>query len=384
MRWDAMISSRKRMGMSKRFFLFCFISCLAATAWPCDVPVFRYAIERWAPDVYDVFVIYDGELSDEHIEWLTPLLETEASKPGGYNYLLHLVDVQENFDVTDRSVMARPPSEFPWLLVRFPRNSGVQEPLLSAPMTKEVLDTLVDSPARKTISDKLIEGESAVWLFLESGDEADDTAAFETLSREVERLQSELALPELDERAELESIYLDTEIKSQLSIHFSIIRMSRDDPAEQAFVAQLLKSEPDLYAYDQPMAFPVFGQGRLLYAFVGDGINRETLTEAGQFLVGPCSCQIKDDNPGMDLLMPAAWAEELDLFMVRDRPTPAPIPALAMAQAAENGDAQNAAVSFERTDTRAMKNLLYALGGFALFCIAVSGFFLYRQFNHSN
>jgi hypothetical protein len=69
----------------------------------------------------------------------------------------------------------------------------------------------------------------------------------------------------------------------------------------------LLATEPDLKQSSGPIAFPVFGQGRALYALVGKGIKHETIDEAASFLIGSCSCQVKEKNPGSDLLMAVDW-----------------------------------------------------------------------------
>jgi hypothetical protein len=72
----------------------------------------------------------------------------------------------------------------------------------------------------------------------------------------------------------------------------------------------LLTSEPDLDEYkDQPVVFPVFARGRALYALIGEGINTENIRETISFLVGPCGCEIKMMNPGVDILMAAKWDE---------------------------------------------------------------------------
>ena len=52
----------------------------------------------------------------------------------------------------------------------------------------------------------------------------------------------------------------------------------------------------------QPMAFPIFGRGRALYALVGKGINNDTIDAAGADLTGPCTCTIKEQNPGIDMM----------------------------------------------------------------------------------
>jgi hypothetical protein len=70
----------------------------------------------------------------------------------------------------------------------------------------------------------------------------------------------------------------------------------------------LCGSEPDLDEYsNEPVIFPVFGRGRALYALIGEGINTDNIREAVAFIVGPCGCEIKMLNPGVDLLMAANW-----------------------------------------------------------------------------
>jgi hypothetical protein len=55
------------------------------------------------------------------------------------------------------------------------------------------------------------------------------------------------------------------------------------------------------------MVFPLFGRGRAMPALVGAGITPENIKDAAAFLAGPCSCEVKRDNPGVDLLLTADW-----------------------------------------------------------------------------
>ena len=57
----------------------------------------------------------------------------------------------------------------------------------------------------------------------------------------------------------------------------------------------------------QPIVFPTFGRGRALFALVGEGINTDNLREAIAFITGPCGCEVKMLNPGVDLLMAENW-----------------------------------------------------------------------------
>ncbi|MDP8244618.1 MAG: hypothetical protein P9L94_11095 [Candidatus Hinthialibacter antarcticus] len=340
----------------------------------CDVPVFRYALERWAPDAYEISVLYDQDLSDEQITLLEPLLEKDAAKPGGYNYVIQWVDLRENSDAPVLRFLDQKPSTLPLLVLRYPPNAKRPYAIWSGPLSMESIQVLLTSPIRTEISEALLNNTSAVWVFLNSGNKERDDEVFALFENEVMRLQRELKLPLLDENAERETIYLDEALKAQLGISFSIVRLSRDNPEEQALIAMMLGSEIDLPLYaHEPMAFPIFGQGRLLYALIGDGVNRETLQDAGQFLVGPCSCQIKDDNPGIDLMMPIVWADHIETEMVRDRPLPAPIPALGGINATGELVAMQPIEQYKNTSVDpVLINSFYAVGVLLIISLAAS------------
>ena len=104
----------------------------------------------------------------------------------------------------------------------------------------------------------------------------------------------------------------------ELKIEFAMVTVQRDDPKEQFLLNMLLNSEPDLADLNEPMAFPVIGRGRVLYGLVGKGINAQTIAAASRFLVGPCSCQVKNQNPGFDLLLAKDW--DMKLFGTKASP----------------------------------------------------------------
>lgn len=245
-------------------------------ALACSVPVFRYALEHWEADAYRVTAPAGAKLPDNYV------VTTGAE---------------------------------PKIELRQPKSARNDSVIWSVPFSEANVGVLVDSPARKQIAERLANGESAVWVFLASGDAEKDAAAVKTLEERLEYLGGVMNLPKLD----------DQDIKNGLvsvpgdglRLAFSIVKVKRDDPAEAAFVAMLLASEEDLRGFTEPMAFPIFGQGRALYALVGKGIRAETIDEAAQFLIGSCSCQVKEQNPGMDIAMAVDWRQ-----MVKDQATP--------------------------------------------------------------
>jgi hypothetical protein len=113
-----------------------------------------------------------------------------------------------------------------------------------------------------------------------------------------------------------------------LEVRCSILPIQRNDPAESFLVQMLLHSEPDLPGQPaltklkDPMAFAVFGRGRARFGLVGGGINADTIGEDVAFLTGPCTCTIKEENPGFDLLLAADWESSIGERLVQDRELP--------------------------------------------------------------
>jgi hypothetical protein len=61
-----------------------------------------------------------------------------------------------------------------------------------------------------------------------------------------------------------------------------------------------------------PVLVPVFGQGRALCALEGQDISAQSIEDVARFLTSACSCQVKQLNPGYDLLVKAEWRSILD------------------------------------------------------------------------
>ncbi len=271
------------------------------------MPVFRYALERWDADVYEVVVFHQGEFSNDEasvVEWLE---SSSITQNGFANYSVNVIDLDEAIPASHRRVWDRLDSlELPHLAVLYPKSFYIRQIVWDGRFTLDNAKKIVDSPARQKIADSILSEDSAVWIFLESGDETKDKAAFERLSNNLVTIGDSLTkccneIFSLSDASEEPASALQ-------NISFSIIRISQNDPGEAFLINKLLRSEPELVHYrSYPMTFPVFGRGRVLYALVGDGINEQNISRACTFLTGPCSCEIKELNPGFDLLMTVDW-----------------------------------------------------------------------------
>ena len=295
---------------AKRVFWIALPAVAACPGWPvsaCSIPVFQYALERWEPDDYELIVFHSGPMSADEDALIASL---EPSGPSGErrsNSVLRRVDLAGQVNETLRGVLetcGRGP--LPRLVVRAPPRGEARACIWSGPVDERAVGLVLDSPARREIVRRIAGGDAAVWVFLDSGDRAGDAAAHELLRTELEKRSRELKLPTQPAETGMEVIGENEQDGGK--VNFSLVRVSRSDPAEPVLVNILLASEEDLARSHEPMAFPVFGRGRVLYALVGKGINRRNIAEACRFVVEGCSCVVKAENPGIDLLATADWA----------------------------------------------------------------------------
>ena len=301
----------------------------------CNIPVFRFALDSWPSDPYRLTVFHRGPLVAEHRAAVKEL-EKQADRDHP-PVVLEMVDLAKNPDGV-KGVPVPTAADLPYLVVRYPAPTRIEVPVWAGPLKADVPAALLDSPARREIARRIQTSDSAVWVLLASGDAAKDAAAEKLLNVEVQRLAKELKLPVLTAAPE-DKLRDDRPLK----LAFSVLRVARKDPAEAMLVRMLLNTEDDLPGRSDPMVFPVFGRGRAMPALVGAGITPENISEAAAFLAGPCTCEVKRDNPGVDLLMTADWGRAAaptpsagsPVTPGATVPIPAPAPAPTSAQAAE-------------------------------------------------
>lgn len=274
----------------------------AAPARACNIPVFRYALDRWPSDPYRLTVFHRGPLAAEH-RAAVKALEKQADRENP-PVILELVDLAESPDGAEGVPAPNAGTELPWLVVRYPAATRINVPVWSGPLRADVPDALLDSPARRELARRIRNGDSAVWVILTSGDATRDAAAERLLRVEVHKLETELKLPVLTTAPDDQ---LPGATDRPLKLSFSVLRVGRKDPAEEMLVRMLLNTEDDLPGRADAMVFPAFGRGRVMPALVGAGITSGNIREAAAFLAGPCSCEVKRDNPGVDLLLTADW-----------------------------------------------------------------------------
>ena len=358
---------------------FIFVVIFAA-GLACQVPVFRFALERWEADSYTIIIVpgTGGKLSAAEEE-VTAFLQSKGSTDSATANLNIRIDpenVGEDVGATLRLIY---PSKLP----------GPDVPAIwSGALIMKNARALVDSPARRKIVTRLLNGESATWVLVESGDKGKDDKAASEIEKAFLKAKSELKIPdgvltveEAQEVSQTDGRDQDDILRSKipLKIDFSLIQISRDDPAEAIFREMLLHMEDDLGEFtDEPMVFPVFGRGRALEPLIGRGINLENVFEHTSYFCGACSCEIKNQNPGVDLLIAADWETAVagsEVIVEKYLPPLVGIGALAAGSVTQEG----AAAAIESGPEFSFLGLWVAAGGGVLLALGLGSILILRK-----
>jgi hypothetical protein len=261
-------------------------------------------MERWHVDVYEIVVFHEAPFNTEDTSTVSWLLQHSYENNPSANFLVTAVDLSTETDDSMRALWESLDSPgLPLLVVRQPESGMYRGSVWSGQLSMDAARKIVDSPARQEIAERLLEGEAAGFVLLSGGNLSQDNEAAKFVLEQLSMAESELTLsPQFLKRTDL------AELGAKKTPDFSLIRLCRDDPAEEVFVDMLMYSEPGLFEYQEdPMVFPVFGRGRALYALAGRGITRDNIYAACEVTIGPCSCTVKDGNPGVDILIVADW-----------------------------------------------------------------------------
>jgi len=304
---------RNRASNSSSVFLSCVVVLLvAAVSAPliaCSVPVFRYALERWNPNSHCAVIFHRGKLSKPQAA-VCEQLAAGAQKQKA-NLTVKTVDLNE--DLSPWAPEFYTSGDLPrMVLLQPPSGSGSSPPsswpaklmVWSSPVDKASAAAIIDSPKRRKISRLIRSGCSVVWVMLDSGDAKKDAAAAALTKRVIAKLAGKLKIVK-----PLAAIPRQASGKlPKLRLAFSMIRVSRADPAERVLVEMLLSGGKGLRKASGPMLLPVFGRGRILGGLFDKEINEGKITKLAAALTGPCSCAIKAGSQSLsDLLISADW-----------------------------------------------------------------------------
>lgn len=322
--------TRKRAPKLIAALVLCGFLLAPQAAQACQIPLFRYALERWAAEPYEVVVFHQGPLGPDEKQLVERLRDAEKSAT---NIIVADADLSRPLPDSLQQLWKKQAeragdAKVPWMVVRrTEQGEDDLPPAWAGRLDAANVAALLDSPARREVTRRILTGESVVFLLVESGDKAADERAAKVVDEQLRKLEKTIALPEINPEEPGPRVLSAVPLK----VAFSVVRVSRSDPAEAPFAAMLLqglipaelprsaKGKPRAEAPATrpvlpkgPVLVPVFGQGRALCALQGNEIDAQHVADVAVFLTSACSCQVKQLNPGYDLLIKADWRSILD------------------------------------------------------------------------
>ncbi|MCY1719645.1 hypothetical protein OU798_04790 [Prolixibacteraceae bacterium Z1-6] len=147
----------------------------------------------------------------------------------------------------------------------------------------KALQDLAVSPIRNKIASELKGGKLCVLLYLKSGNNKKDEVGLETINNTLK--------------------------SSLFGNIISVVELNRNSVDESLLVSMLLSIESDLKEIHEPMLFGVFGCFRALEPLLAKGISEGNINLMLDFLTADCSCLIKDNLPGRNMLYSGKWED---------------------------------------------------------------------------
>jgi len=147
--------------------------------------------------------------------------------------------------------------------------------------TVDEMKGLTSSPLREKVASELMAGNLCVMLYLKTGNSEKDESGLKILNKTIE--------------------------SSPFGKIITVVELNRNSEEESHFASLLLNVEDDLGYISEPMLFGVFGRFKVLEPLLGKGISEENINLMIDFFTAECSCLIKDDLPGTDILFTNNW-----------------------------------------------------------------------------
>lgn len=223
----------------------------------CTTRVSEWVLLNALPNQYTLVYFHKGQLTD--VQKKENLEVTESIK---------------NANIQFRTA-AREDVNTPWYGLYY------ENRLFSKYESPAAIRNLTSSPLRQKVASELMAGKLCVMVYLKSDNKEKDDKGLGTLKK--------------------------TLASSPFGEIIEIVEISRNSKEESHFASLLLNVEDDLKKIPEPMLFGVFGRFKALEPLLGNGINEENINLLIDYLTAECSCLIKDDLPGTDILYTNNW-----------------------------------------------------------------------------
>ena len=243
------------MKMNRKYFALILLAGLISMA--CTTRVSEWILLNGLPSQYTLVYFHNKPLS-------------ESIKNQNQKLAERISTANINFRTVKRQEIAKPYYELYY-----------KDRFFSKYMTNEELKGLTSSPLRKKIAAELMAGKLCVMLYLKTDNDDKDEKGLNALHNVI--------------------------ASSPFGNIITVVELSRNSKDEHHFASLLLNIEDDLVDIQEPMLFGVFGRFKALEPLLGKGISEENINLMLDYFTAECSCLIKDNLPGTDILFTDNW-----------------------------------------------------------------------------
>lgn len=293
------------MKNQKVLLLTLFFTSMIAIVLACKTPVYKYAILNWAErDYYQILRIYDSTKKQIDID---PEVKKQFE---GKEYITNVGIVPIDISQDLNSMYGEDFKTFlnehmgdkqpPFHIIMNPRKTVIYK----GDLKSTDIPSLIMSPKRKELAEKLSIG-NIMLILVESKDQEKNKKALTEIKNGIKKAID----IELDIRSQGEDPSAPPIDKKTLKpITMDFVSVNPTDANETWFYKQMLKVNTRMKEDDEPKLFGIVGRGFVFdQCLAGETLTEEQIVNMVIFLSGPCSCTVKAENGGVDILTSWDW-----------------------------------------------------------------------------
>ncbi|MFW6061404.1 MAG: hypothetical protein ACOC93_01220, partial [Planctomycetota bacterium] len=121
MRTTSLTNNRPLLGAGRTLPALVVVLLATTSASACWIPVFRYGLERWPADPYELTIFHDGELTPGQREIVDGLTQAAPADGTGANLHVHTVDLGQDDPPLQELWARQDGASVPWMVLRYPQ-----------------------------------------------------------------------------------------------------------------------------------------------------------------------------------------------------------------------------------------------------------------------
>ena len=281
----------------------------APFAAACTVPVFRYALERWEPDDYDLLIFTKAQLDpglQSLLQSLNPINPADGPQANLAIWTINPEQPDQTQYIPRHMLDAVNGQTLPYALLICPRRQTI---VWKGPPTQRALNAIPSSPARRELARRLLQGDSAVLILLHGSNPQRNQQAALLARTVLDQAAKDISLNPLATQPAPDDTYFRRDVSGLPPLQLRFSSMEVPNQPDEALLQRMIRADLPPNTSDEPLLLWAYGRGRVLDPLTIDDPDkaRQTLLHDAWFLCGDCQCQVKQLNPGIDLVYNIDW-----------------------------------------------------------------------------